>query len=450
VERAQFEASFGREEHDLTPQAREQAHAEATEALRSGNKNAEYSPLAIARRTQGLTGELAREKAMTDYRKVVLNAHGYDRAMSALKEEFPYFVRRTDYQPLEQWQQDRGLTEEKTRQLKRRTVGGTDVGYVNTKTHLAIGRTKHPRTKGERAESAAAERTEATQEPGEQAVARPGTPKVDVNRWGDMSHLSLEQRQEVRDQLKAVPAIDPIVLPLGPGEQADVVKQDLSGLRRVDELVVWADHHGSMEAVADAYVKLTPEQQDQFLDRMLNPAGIKAAALNPIPEQHEEIAQAVHSMAQALDTLAPFGARATDESMLDVPGRRPLSFPTLTELGPSEHALSLWLNRSPSVAEVLEDVGDTPAEMQHAVNRAVREYQSVASDEHAPDSEVRKAAKHAASMQAAWAYKTALGVAVRAPKGRAPAPGQQELVSQRLGDPRERLRLALADVLAAG
>jgi hypothetical protein len=171
LDREQKMQLFDQDDEDLSEKAHAMALSEAQASLKSGAKQGQYSQQAIARRSQEIEGDLKREAVDNRYRKLTLDGQGYHRALLALQEEFPYYVRRVSYTPLEQFSRDRGLVDPSTGQGPRLSLRGPDKGHVKpgNVTFNSDGRYKRKSTGGINDEAE-----------GEKDTAKPGEKKAVV------------------------------------------------------------------------------------------------------------------------------------------------------------------------------------------------------------------------------------------------------------------------------
>lgn len=115
------------DEAELEQAARNQAQAEYRQGQVEGGNKPKTSERAYRENYASILRDLtakAREDQVRNYR---LDGEGYGSAMKALKQEFPYFIRRADFIPLHDY-----LTSRKAyapgEELKAR--GGADIGYT--------------------------------------------------------------------------------------------------------------------------------------------------------------------------------------------------------------------------------------------------------------------------------------------------------------------------------
>lgn len=144
-EASDTQQEFNRKFKQLRDQARMKAAfsesdmAEIDEAARNiGEQRAKEAAAASQRSGQPMSrqqqAQLAVEEARNykrenqpTVRKLKLDGIGYNQAMKALKQEFPYFIRRADFQPLPEWLAQYGFS---NTDLGYRQNAPSDLGYV--------------------------------------------------------------------------------------------------------------------------------------------------------------------------------------------------------------------------------------------------------------------------------------------------------------------------------
>jgi hypothetical protein len=94
------------------------------------------SPQGMARIREDMIAEEMDKLNAGGVRRLQLNGAGYDKAMKALQQEFPYFIRRAEWESLPDWHRTRGM---RNRNSFSR-VGAKDSGHVKPgQTNPAIG-----------------------------------------------------------------------------------------------------------------------------------------------------------------------------------------------------------------------------------------------------------------------------------------------------------------------
>jgi hypothetical protein len=350
------------DDEELTAQAKEKTRAEAEATLRSGAKQGQYSAQAMARDLRGAKGELRQEAADRRYRTLQLDGPGYFRAMQALQEEFPYFIRNVNYVPLEKFQSERGLVDPSSGEIPRSSIRGTDSGFVREqKGEIAF------RNTGRRKKSGAPGRQDDT------------TQDTDTT----TSDKTPARRTAVEDHAVINPALAREMAPVtsffkaNAGEWSEHDLGEMEGTQLKDVVghgngfVKWLSTNRVMPPqLIKSFQGLDESHQEQLIDTLQTKMASSLAFKNPGPEY----AQNGKDLAAMLRVYKPF--RTGDVE--DAPTDAPLAFPDIEEAYPSvakldkiikdsaDHTFTSQVGayRTASTDDIKTDIEDTQDQMQ--------------------------------------------------------------------------------------
>jgi hypothetical protein len=283
------------DDDELEAKAHQMAVAEAQEAMQHGAKQSQTSPASIARNARSIAHELRSTASDTRYRTLKLDGEGYHRALLALQEEFPFYIRNVDVVPLEKWQDDRNLGDPHSGEPGKRTISGADRGFVGGD-NIAYGTTGRRKAKGQDAPlSAKRPITEAA-----------GKVVLDVNTksWQD-APLDSAAREQFEDAKNAVrkmsgDAIDPSDSAIGgPGELKPAAATSAAGI------IKWLGSSSTM--TLDNITRSFSSLDDQGQEDMITTLGSLGAGIDPaFPDQQKSADAAGKQLATYLRLRKPY------------------------------------------------------------------------------------------------------------------------------------------------
>lgn len=407
---AEQRALFEHEDEDVHEQAHQMALAEAQDAMQRGLKTGQYSTASIARRTQDFEGELRQQAAANRFQQVRLDGPGYYRAMLALQEEFPYYIRRADYVPLEQWQRDRGLANPKSGEPLRYGERGVDSAHVGPDM-LSF---KNPTYKARAEERAKAKAKEDGEKAEGAAPSTPGIRKPSAAakgpEFGSERALPYEKAEKADLVGRTLYEHGDLFI-----DDENMRTRDLTSSRDAAQMVAWSIYHGN--TIGTEFAKLDKADQDRLLKMCYAPAAASATHGNEGAAE-----DALHELGDTLKIIVPFGQALNDQTAMEKfdEHSRPLDVPAVTSIGANAQALRLWPDsqvgsQRAKIAEFAElgpgDAADRIAKYQGAVKRARDDQEDMA-----------PALKDLHEAHIAYTYHHALSLAEEAPSPKTAAP----------------------------
>lgn len=128
MEQARIKASLGDEDDDAEIQ--EAAENRARTRLSQLNPR-DYSRQQLTRMYEDYVGEELEQLSGGRVRRLQLDGAGYDRALKALKQEFPYFIRDAKWESLPDWVKSRGMANPGLARDRSRDRGYVEPGQTN-------------------------------------------------------------------------------------------------------------------------------------------------------------------------------------------------------------------------------------------------------------------------------------------------------------------------------
>lgn len=376
LQSARNEASVGWDEEDLQARADLEAEKDPRWEEMSGQARGvlRQDKLREVKRN-------ARDSAVRQYR---LDGQGYYAALQSLQEEFPYYIRKVNYEPLPEFLEGRN----KTPKPDQMQPAGRDLGYVEPgKTNAAAARLGRPKERGQylsantdqrQAPTASRESQEATGE-GSGSTPAPGSPvAANANRPGATPIVGFRPKagHPLSDQLEPnTPAS--VALIKAVGATAGIIGETPSMLFHLEQvevdetqgevteakaaelggpaLIKWKwdklkDQPGNTSAnFADWLVKASPETQSLVLDGIVRTSNSNKVMteLTPKPfESKQKVLADVSTIEKLIDLKAPF---TPGDDILSAPNEKrpkPLTFPDIAALTDVTANYSGWLEQA--------------------------------------------------------------------------------------------------------
>ena len=418
--------------------ARTQVDREFAERRRTG----EMSPAAYRQRIAEVRDEYVRSHGPS-VRRLKLDGPGYDRALRALKQEFPYYIREASYQSLPDWLESRGLKNDQSyRRHYAADRGRPDPGQTNPKLpgNNALTQFKDARRRVPTSPSAARrgeEGEQAVQTPqaaqpaaaGARPAAAPAQPKPVADPIAEMkkpgSAYTKAVYNAVRDSALVFKEMDPANgMPPEPANEAE--QQRMSSV----DFTAWkmrsftgADPRHGGERFAEWLVNAAPWEQDKVLDSL---NGAKAAIRgfeDQVAYDGQTLERGYNALRDLVDLTRPFGEKATEAQTLQqlvvsTDDPKPLAYDDFSVASPPNPA-KLVVNEQ-GIEDFLEGyAGVSPREVAADINRTIAQ-----ANQHDEGSPERAAFEKTVRLQhRAWAALTAIETAEKLKKLGVPVGG---------------------------
>jgi len=395
LKRRQLEASVGLDEQEI--------EAEAMARLEDLPDWRGASPSQRGDLHREMMGRVRQEAGESAYRMYRLDGPGYADALKALKQEFPYYIRRADWRPLPQWNEQRGLP-----RGDHPTFAGPDKGYVRpdrlTPFDQGARRGEQPEAEGEQGKPARESGQQPVQRTAEQGRQQ-AKPEV---RLTDLASSAPGFQDALADSAyKALNMIGPMDFgePIGDSYDNEAARNIGGPL-----YLKWAyNKHGKSAGLAKW---LATEATDD--DRRAIKQGLESYAhaapgmLEQLGAAHQEpqVTQAVDDMMRLIDLAHPYAEPAPDpdNALPDREDPKPQPFADIIVLNTPEKLnqfLSNMEQQEPMFVQAVSALSQARSQGD-LVRRAVTNYRNQGQDPAA------KAQLH--QMQRAWAFLKAFDV----------------------------------------
>lgn len=368
------------------------------------------------------------------YRKIQLDGEGYHRALKALQEEFPYFIRDVRRDTIEEFTNVRGLNDAKGEDARMRTYRGTDQGHVNTaagqvsflgsktserRTTVAAAATAE--TDDEKAAAAAAGRPSGKVAPGKAIAGAPIAldPKTKTLASAGVPTVLKNDTIDVLGKLKNNSAWQPFDSIKADTPLADVVGD--SG-----KFMAWAvaskfdgDTFKSKIDALSASDKAVLSTTVGSFDR-----GIDPAVDDSSKEQAKALAtQVKDTLGKYLALQAPFSGE-TDVMKVPTSTSKPIAFPEIVQLGHIKSnysgALPAIGRKDPEMAKMIDLFSKDLPGVPSNIRTSIEKHERAVNDDNKP--EAKKLAEEIKRKQLAWSFAHAQSLAWEEGSGKAPAP----------------------------
>ena len=244
-----------------------------------------------------------------------LNGEGYHRALKALAQEFPYFIRSVDYTPLRDWTAERGLPTKGLPAAGLRRA--KDSGYksragVDAMLREGLARRRSQPTEGESQQTPAAASSGAT--PGAaagQASSASATQNKARAEQAEKTRAGVVHaiRNKLRtDAIKELRLIEEASLPSPEEVRSGSIQLDWGEMLHF-KIRQAPTGSQALEILADELVKATPDQRAKF-DRYLKGEYI-AANVDGDPE--EKLYRPIREAVELAQALSPFRTDTADD-----------------------------------------------------------------------------------------------------------------------------------------
>jgi hypothetical protein len=356
----------GPSEEELTEAATNRAVAE----FRSQGQAPQADSPQLKRRVRDIRGELLAEEKENRVKVLQLDGEGYDQALKALQQEFPYFIRRVDWEPLQDFMDNRGI--QRRRPLPKGPKS-PDKGYVRPGELLPAASRQQmynpgtPAIGGGRAPAAAAGGNEPPAEGAPANVpAKPNAPKPGVAAAGvpnglveiaaaQMSDLQRGLGRKLRDARDAVNFTVPVDEPDPPDDDQDAEIVSASSLfvrtmnRRHQDIGNW---------LATAPL----DQATAYVSGLLSALDTVENQEKPRVDYADNLMAAHEAAAAVVAARDPFEHVDPLEHTTDDPDNaRPAYFPEIDKLGIDPDKYESYLATHKDVAAAAKTLGNNPA-----------------------------------------------------------------------------------------
>lgn len=383
LERARVKASFANEDEnaELLEAATHRAEARMSQEINPRD----YSTQRLTQMREDYIQEEMERLGSGRVRRLQLDGAGYDRAMKALRQEFPYFIRDASWQSLPDWVRTRGMAN--TTNLTRDRSpdrGHVRPGQTNPEIGLrgANARRRVGDVRTTAADLPAPEQTPATQQQSQQPAASTGAaqpaakPAVVPVMQRIMADGSPFMREFSRDSGVLVTLAAKYEPELGAIQQSEVRAGELENPRYAG--YPYLQHIASSikakttpgregEAFVQHFMKATPEQRNSLIKGMRDmEAEILAGGYDNADnaaEQARQVADRIVDLVSLLDPYEPLLEGRDAMAQLVQPNEtnpRPLKVEGIPDVGsdPKEfdHQLGLYQINEPGVYAAVEDL----------------------------------------------------------------------------------------------
>lgn len=420
LKRRRLEASVGVDEEDIEVEARHRVEQSPEWRTASPSQRGDLLRDAM--------GEVRDELGGAAYRMYRLDGPGYDGALKALKQEFPYFIRDVRWEPLPQFLMDRGLP-----RGDKPNFGPPDKGYVGPDQLTPFdrgGRGRLVPAGGAEGEGEAAAGARGAAGRPATGAAAPRREEAPAQRLSDIMSPSNAKfvRETAKMALGTFGSMGNVTLPEEIPHNWPIEDARGSGPMQYAKWLWRSNHVGEDPDKMVAWLLQHPEDQEK-LKAAASEYGqyvheVSLSGLNP-----DSVEQAAGELVEVIGMLSPFAKPAENPV---------LARPTTKDPKPQPFADILVLTTEKKIGDFLSMVGHQDKPLAAAIVDVEANRGSVVQDinhlldAHEKDPENKATLQQLEALQKAWAFHQVVDVVdhlqhmgvVEAPKAQGASPSE--------------------------